>query len=114
METIILLTFIHLSMCLFESTLDSARIQYSREFLLQCYKPNSGKQVADHVFPAPGSFSPFKQKKNRSGRNGSTVKTRKRGRKGGVRQRLKKISLLKIPLPTIKFGERAISPEKDG
>lgn len=43
------------------------------------------------------SFSPFKQKQNRSGKNYSIVKIHK----GGIRQRLKNLSLSKIPLPTI-------------
>ncbi len=55
----------------------------------------------EHVFPDLGSFSPFKQKQNRTGQNYSTVKIWKRRRKGGVRQRLKNVSLSKTPLPTI-------------
>lgn len=81
---IVLLTMIHLSLCLFESPQESARIQNSREFLLQWHKPNSVKQPVECGYPDLGSFSPFKQKQNRSGQKDSTFKIRKRGRKGGV------------------------------
>lgn len=85
MGVIVLFTLIHLSLCLSESPQESARIQNCREFLLQWLKPKSVKQSVEYGYPDLGRFSPFQQKQNRSGQKDSTVKIRKRGRKGGVR-----------------------------
>jgi len=60
------------------------------------------KQPAGFGYPDLGSFSHVAvENKDRSRQKDCTFKIRKRGRKGGVRQRMKNQTLSKIPLPTI-------------
>lgn len=81
------------------SPLSATRIQYSREFLL------SWNHVTNLPPNSPStwdlsSIQPAGKQHRGSGSAGSTW-TRKRGRRGGVRLRVKKQSLSRTPLPTI-------------
>ena len=73
-------------------------LKYSREFLLQCRITNVAALEPGIVIP-PAIRKYFGENAN-STRN-KTVRLRKLGRRGGVRQRLRRQQLRRIPLPSI-------------
>lgn len=76
-----------------------ARIQYGREFLLQWRRPYNVRYPVDQCPPHGNGVH------NNTGPSTAQDryprKMRKRGKKGGVRVRLRKLRLNRIPLPSI-------------
>ncbi|KAK7893494.1 hypothetical protein WMY93_022646 [Mugilogobius chulae] len=75
---------------------ESSRVQYSREFLLR-WKSFSVSNSPDGLFLPGVETSDFLKKDYSAGPR----KPRKRGKRGGARQRLRRQSLNRIPLPSM-------------
>ncbi len=84
------------------SVRSTAKLQYSRKFLLHWHRPYYVRYPVDFIrsqhFLNDGGFM---ENASRNNDESKIWKPRKRGKKGGVRQRLRKQCLRKIPLPTI-------------
>lgn len=97
MWILLLIAYLHIT-----PVRSTAKLQYSREFLLQGHQPYYVRYPVDFIksqhFLNDSGFM-----ENAAGNNdeSKTWKPRKRGKKGGVRQRLRKQRLRRIPLPTI-------------
>ena len=79
--------------------LPTPRIQYSREFLLEWGNHPDFNPPSDLPTSMLDSFDPNQGQKTFS--NEPHKRVRKRGRRGGVRERMKRQSLSRIPLPSI-------------
>ncbi len=75
------------------------RIQYSREFLLKWSNHPDLSPLSDLPTSVLDSFVPNQGQKTFS--NEPHKRVRKRGKRGGVRERMKRQSLSRIPLPSI-------------
>lgn len=75
-----------------------SKIQYSRDYLLIFEKPVIGGPPADLVLP---DLEEFVGHKKGDHFRAQKRKPRKRGRRGGVRERMRRQHLSRIPLPSI-------------
>lgn len=96
-------TLINLTLVCQGITLQSPRIQYTRDQLLQWNMPNiiTGLQL-DLQYPDCIYRKEYIKSATRD--NSSKAKKRKRGKRGGVRQWLRKQQLTRIPLPSFVLG----------
>lgn len=95
---LLLMVFCHLMSVLCELH-EPLSLRYSREFLLLLR--NSGEGVVDPLTAFPADIV---RSDSTSPNHGGVTKLRKRGRRGGVRQRLKRQGHRRIPLPTIMLA----------
>ncbi len=99
----------------FQRDIQPRRLQYSREFLIQCGNPFA-RTLPDGIPPeiCKGGCELWKYGRRGGGqprlrrladRQPTALRERKRGRREGVRQRLRKLGLRCLPLPSVILGD---------